>query len=260
MKKIYLLLVMMVLFAASLFAQAPEKFSYQAVVRNANNQLVTNSSVGVRVSVLQGTATGMPVYVETHNVTTNANGLLTLQIGDGNASQGTFAGIDWGFGPYFLKTEIDPNGGTNYSVTSTQQMMSVPYALYAKEAGNVPAFVILPTDTGYVLILTPAGGTPQTYILRNGVDGAPGAQGPAGPAGATGATGATGPQGPQGPAGTAGSDGFSPIVTTSRSRSARPTGSAGSARPARITGSTRPARTTRFARAARTSWSARAAR
>ena len=123
MKKLYLIIAIMVLCAVSLFAQAPEKFSYQAVVRNATNQLVTSSNVGVRVSVLQGTATGTPVYVETHTGTTNTNGLLTLEIGDGNATQGTFANIDWGNGPYFLKTEIDPNGGTNYSVTSTQQMM-----------------------------------------------------------------------------------------------------------------------------------------
>lgn len=175
MKKLYLIITIMVLCAVSLFAQAPEKFSYQAVVRNATNQLVTSSNVGVRVSVLQGTATGTPVYVETHTGTTNTNGLLTLEIGDGNATQGSFANIDWGNGPYFLKTEIDPNGGTNYSVTSTQQMMSVPYALYAAEAGNVPAFAVIPTDTGYVLVLTPAEGTPQTYVLRNGVDGAPGA-------------------------------------------------------------------------------------
>ena len=204
MRKIYLLFVMLVLCAATLFAQAPQKFSYQAVVRNATNQLVTNSNVGVRLSVLQGTATGNAVYVETQTVTTNGNGLLTLEVGGGNAIQGSFAVIEWGDGPYYLKTEIDPNGGNNYSITSVQQMLSVPYALYAAEAGNVPAFVILPTDTGYVLVLTPAGGTPQTYVLRNGVDGA---QGPEGPQGLPGATGPEGPQGlpgaqgPEGPAG-----------------------------------------------------------
>ena len=106
MKKIYLLLVMMVLCAASLFAQAPEKFSYQAVVRNANNQLVTNSNVGVRVSVLQGTSTGMTVYVETHNTITNANGLMTIEVGEGIPEIGAFANIDWGNGPFFLKSEI----------------------------------------------------------------------------------------------------------------------------------------------------------
>ncbi len=127
---------MLLLCAASLFAQAPEKFNYQAVVRNASNALVTNAPVGVRVSILQGSASGNAVYVETHTASTNANGLLTLEIGGGTVLQGTFAGINWANGPFFLKTETDPAGGSNYTVTSTQQLMSVPYALYAEEAAN----------------------------------------------------------------------------------------------------------------------------
>ena len=118
------------------FAQAPEKFTYQAVVRNANNTLVANASVGVRVSILQGSANGSAVYVETQTATTNANGLMTLNIGGGSVQQGTFANIDWANGPFFLKTETDPNGGSNYTVTSAQQLLSVPYALYAKTAEN----------------------------------------------------------------------------------------------------------------------------
>ena len=136
MKKLSILFTLLALCAVTLFAQAPEKFSYQVVVRNASNQLVTNAPVGVRVSVLQGTATGNPVYVETHTASTNANGLLTLEIGGGNVQQGIFANIDWANGPFFLTTETDPNGGSNYSVTSTQQLLSVPYAIYSKEAGN----------------------------------------------------------------------------------------------------------------------------
>ncbi len=112
----------MVLSLTSMFAQAPEKFNYQAVVRNASNQLMVNASVGVRVSILQGSSSGSAVYVETQTVTTNANGLMTVEIGGGNAQQGTFANIDWASGPYFLKTETDPNGGSNYSVTTTQQL------------------------------------------------------------------------------------------------------------------------------------------
>ena len=129
-------MTIMVLAVAAAMAQAPEKFTYQAVVRNASNSLVANAPVGVRVSILQGSATGSAVYSETHVATTNTNGLVTLSIGGGNVQQGAFAGIDWANGPFFLKTETDPNGGTNYSITSTQQMLSVPYALYSKEAGN----------------------------------------------------------------------------------------------------------------------------
>ena len=153
MKKL-ITMTIMVLAVATLMAQAPEKFNYQAVVRNASNQLMANASVGVRVSILQGSSSGSALYVETHTAATNANGLMTIAIGGGNAQQGAFANIDWANGPYFLKTETDPNGGSNYSVTTTQQLMSVPYALYAKEAGNATA---IPTnvsaftnDAGYI--------------------------------------------------------------------------------------------------------------
>ena len=135
MKKISSLITLL-LCAVSLFAQAPEKFTYQAVVRNANNSLVANSQVGMRVSILQGSASGSAVYVETQTGTTNANGLVTLSIGGGSVQQGTFANIDWANGPFFLKTETDPNGGSNYTITTTQQLLSVPYALYAKTAEN----------------------------------------------------------------------------------------------------------------------------
>ena len=174
-------MVIMVLAVAVAMAQAPEKFTYQAVVRNTNNALVTNTLVGVRVSILQGSATGSGVYVETQMPSTNANGLITLNIGDGNAVFGTFGSIDWSAGPYFLKTEIDPAGGNNYSVTSTQQLLSVPYALYAKEAGNsfsgdyndltnTPAIPTVPTnvsaftnDAGYITGYTETDPTVPTW-------------------------------------------------------------------------------------------------
>ena len=154
MRKLATLFTIMVMCMVGVFAQAPEKFNYQAVVRNASNTLVTNAQVGVRVSILKGSTGGSEVYVETQTTTTNANGLMTIAIGGGNAQQGAFANIDWANGPYFLKTETDPNGGSNYSLTTTQQLMSVPYALYAKEAGNA---AVIPTnvsafnnDAGYI--------------------------------------------------------------------------------------------------------------
>ncbi len=136
MKKISSLIAILLLCAVTLFAQAPEKFTYQAVVRNASNSLVANAQVGVRVNILQGSASGNAVYSESHMATTNANGLITVNIGGGSVLHGTFANIDWANGPYFLKTDIDPNGGNDYSITSAQQLLSVPYALYAKDAGN----------------------------------------------------------------------------------------------------------------------------
>ena len=88
--------------------------------RNANNFLVANQNVSARISILQGGATGAAIYTENHSVKTNANGLITLEIGNGTVVSGTFAAIDWAKGPFFLKSEIDPEGGITYSVTTTQ--------------------------------------------------------------------------------------------------------------------------------------------
>ena len=125
-----------VFLSASLWAQAPQSFSYQAVVRGTNNELVANKQVGMKISLLKGSETGTPVYVETHTPTSNANGLVSIAIGAGtkDASSTAFATIDWSKGPYFVKIETDPAGGTSYSLTSVSQLLSVPYALYAGNA------------------------------------------------------------------------------------------------------------------------------
>jgi hypothetical protein len=115
-------------------AQVPQKMSYQAVIRNSNNALVANQIVGMRMSILQGSANGTAVYVETQTPVTNVNGLVSLEIGAGTVVSGTFSGIDWTAGPYFVQTETDPTGSTNYSITGTSQLLSVPYALHAKTA------------------------------------------------------------------------------------------------------------------------------
>ena len=130
MKKI-LSLVTAIAFAASLLSQAPDKMSYQAVVRDANGELVKNKAVGVQMSILKGSSTGSAVYVEPRSTNTNENGLISIEVG---SIVTTFNLIDWSAGPYFLKTEIDPAGGTNYTITGTSQIISVPYALHAKTA------------------------------------------------------------------------------------------------------------------------------
>jgi hypothetical protein len=114
----------------------PEQISYQAVVRDDNNAIVANQVVGMRISVLQNTVAGTAVYVETQTPTTNASGLLSIYIGAGTVGSGVFSDIVWSTGPYFIKTEIDPAGGTTYGIIGTTQLASVPYALYAKTAGN----------------------------------------------------------------------------------------------------------------------------
>jgi hypothetical protein len=122
--------------ALSTFAQAPQRMSYQAVLRDNSGQLITGTAVGMRISVLQGSSTGTPVYVETQQVQANANGLVTLEVGGGTVVTGTFAAIDWGAAAHWIRTEADPTGGTNYSITGTSQLLSVPYALHAANAGS----------------------------------------------------------------------------------------------------------------------------
>jgi hypothetical protein len=135
MKKFYSLLIAVLLTEIG-FSQAPQKMSYQAVIRNSSDQLVINHAVGMRVSILQGSSTGTPVYVETQTPTTNTNGLISIEIGSGTVINGTVAGIDWSTGPYFIKTETDPVGGSGYTISGTSQLLSVPYALYAKTASD----------------------------------------------------------------------------------------------------------------------------
>jgi hypothetical protein len=182
------------LMTASVWAQAPEKMSYQAVVRNTSNTLVVNQAVGMQITILQGSATGNPVYVETQTPTTNANGLVSLEIGSGILVSGDFTTIDWANDTYFIKTETDPTGGTTYTITGTTQLMSVPYALYAKESGSST-----PGPQG------PAGNDGVDGV--DGIDGAVGATGSQGIQGIAGNDGAVGPQGPIGLTGPAGNDG-----------------------------------------------------
>ena len=135
MKKLFILTSIFLL-ATNAFAQSPEKLSYQAVIRNNTNGLVTKADIGMRISIVKGSAGGTPVYVETHVSASNANGLVSIQIGNGTPVSGNFAAIDWSAGPYFIKSESDLNGGTNYTITGTTQLLSVPYALFSKTAQN----------------------------------------------------------------------------------------------------------------------------
>ena len=130
MKKILLALVITLVTQLS-FAQAPQKMSYQSVVRNAANQIIANQSIGVKISIVEGSLTGTTVYAERHTTTTNANGLFTLEAGGGTPTTGTFATINWGNGSHYIKSEIDVTGGTNYTLSGTMELLSVPYALYA---------------------------------------------------------------------------------------------------------------------------------
>lgn len=130
-------LIITVFLTTILWAQSPDKISYQAVIRDNNNALVTDQNIGIQISILRGSASGSSVYVETQTPSTNSNGLVSIEIGSGTTINGNFSTIDWANGSYFIKTEIDPAGGLDYSITGTSQLLSVPYALHSKTAETV---------------------------------------------------------------------------------------------------------------------------
>jgi microcystin-dependent protein/plastocyanin len=228
----------------SLYAQSPQGINYQAVVRNVNGSTVNNSLVSLQLSILQNSTTGTIVYVEKHITTTSNIGLVNVVIGQGTVVSGLFSTIDWSQGPYFIEIGIDETGGANYTVFGAQQLMSVPYALYAENAGN-PG---VPGPQGPIGLTGPSGPIgatgPQGPIGLTGPAGATGATGPQGPIGLTGpagATGATGPQGPIGLTGPAGATGATgpqgPIGLTGP---AGATGAIGPQGPIGLTGLTGP--------------------
>ena len=136
MNRLYPLLAALLLTVSAL-AQAPQKMSYQAVVRDAANALMINQKVGIKISLLQRITSSDAVYAETQTPTTNDNGLFSIEIGAGMLFSGSWTDIDWSEGPYFIHTETNPTGGTNYTITGNSQLMSVPYALYAATAENL---------------------------------------------------------------------------------------------------------------------------
>ena len=128
MKKLLLLLLLL---PGLLVAQSPQAFNYQSVVRDAGGTPIAGQSVSFRMTIQQGSALGPVVYQETHGTTTNALGLVTLPIGQGTVLSGSFPAINWGSGPYFLRSELDATGGSSYVDLGSMQLLSVPYALYA---------------------------------------------------------------------------------------------------------------------------------
>jgi hypothetical protein len=120
------------LFVTTLYAQAPYKMSYQAVIRDENGDLVVSTQIGMKISILQGSENGPAVYSESQSPSSNTNGLVSLEIGGGMLISGDFAAINWANGPFFINTEIDLRGGSNYTLSGVSQLLSVPYALHAK--------------------------------------------------------------------------------------------------------------------------------
>jgi hypothetical protein len=132
----YLYSIILILLSFQLVGQVPQKMSYQAVIRAANNNLLSLKNISMRISIIKGDAASSPVYIETHNGKTNLNGLVSIQIGTGLVVLGVFSKIDWSKGPYFIVTETDPEGGYDYSINGKSELLSVPYALYALNNSN----------------------------------------------------------------------------------------------------------------------------
>lgn len=192
-------LILIICAAVNLPAQAPHKFNYQAIARNAAGQALSNQTISVRFSIRDISSTGPILYQEKHVLTTNQFGLFTALVGTGDVLSGDFVSINWGLNDKYIQIEYDPEGGSNYLLAGNQQLVSVAYALYAERAGNGSGGNTGATGpTGNTGATGPAGtnGTNGT----NGINGNTGATGPTGPTGTGGgATGPTGPIGPTGP-------------------------------------------------------------
>ncbi|WP_322962805.1 collagen-like domain-containing protein [Psychroflexus montanilacus] len=229
--KINTLFYFFLCFSEIIFAQAPQKMSYQAVVRDNADALITSTQVGMRIGIIQGSSNGTLVYEETHLPSTNQNGLVSFEIGTGEVAFGEFANIDWSNGPFFIKYETDPTGGSNYSIEGISEFLSVPYALYALNgpAGADGIGIESTVDNGngtFTLFfddgssfttsdftgpegqagpIGPEG--PQGIQGEIGLQGIQGDVGPMGPTGPQGVAGEIGPEGPAGPKGDIGEEG-----------------------------------------------------
>jgi hypothetical protein len=144
----------------------PEAFNYSAVARDANSNPIANSTIGIQISIKVGSPLGATVYQENHFVNTDDFGLFNLVVGGGSILSGTIADIDWSLDDYYLQVGMDANGGTNFLNMGSTQLLSVPYALYAKSAGSAGGIQISSVSTdGDTLYLSNG----QTFV--NGSNG-----------------------------------------------------------------------------------------
>ncbi|WP_116108549.1 hypothetical protein [Lewinella sp. IMCC34191] len=164
-------------------AQAPVGFNFQAVARGIDDNILSDRNISVRVSLLRGSESGPANYSERHEVRTSEYGVFDLAVGTGEVVSGSFDAVDWGSASYYLKIDMDPNGGSNYANMGATQLLSVPYALYANTAGNGGSSnggdgvgaTEDPTDELQSLIYDPMSNTltltdGNSVVLRSGTD------------------------------------------------------------------------------------------
>lgn len=223
MKKLLFTLSMIIIGLTASFAQVPQGFNYQAVARDNSGVAIVSQNIGLQISLRQGSSNGTIVYTETHTIMSSNIGLLNLVVGAGTSSLGVFSGIDWATGPYFVEISMDVAGGTNYVLMGTQQLMSVPYALYAANSGaGVIGYTGATGLAGATGVFGVTGATGENGLMGNtgsigniGVTGATGVSGDMGLVGVTGNTGNQGGVGVTGATGASGLDGDKYATSTS---------------------------------------------
>jgi hypothetical protein len=136
MRKTLFVLLLLAATAFTIKCQVPEKFNYQATIRNSSGELLVSKDIKVKISILKSDIMGQSVYTETHAVKTTDKGIITLHIGAGNSSDDLVM-VDWYNGPYFMKVEVDAEGGDDFVELGTSEILSVPYAIAAGKAGSV---------------------------------------------------------------------------------------------------------------------------
>ncbi|MFN5182974.1 MAG: tail fiber domain-containing protein [Bacteroidota bacterium] len=201
MKKLIVIVIFLV--ATLGFSQTPQAFKYQAVARDNSGNVIVNQNIAFRITLLSGSPSGTSVFSETHTVASNDIGLVNFDIGAGNVISGSFSGINWGNSTYFIKIEMDVNGGSNYLFMGTSQLLSVPYALFADKANSVINDQVNDADANpnnEIQSLSISGNT----LSISGSNSVTLPSGPTGPTGAIGATGPTGATGATGPSGSSG--------------------------------------------------------
>ncbi len=173
-KKTLLIIAVIFIAVGSIVAQVPQTFKYQAVARDNTGSLLINQSIGVKISINQESPSGTTVYSETHNPLTNDYGLFNLDVGSGTPVIGTFSGINWASGTYYLQIDVDVSGGSIYQFMGVSQLLSVPYALYSESTGDTSKWLKYNNDLYYnsgnigIGTDTPSGKLDFSEINQNG--------------------------------------------------------------------------------------------
>src|SRR6056297_3556512 len=218
-------------------AQVPQKFSYQAVIRDANQELLQNRNINIQVSLFSAGSAGNPEFIEQHSLSSNVNGLVTFVIGDGEQVRGSIQDLSWSEGPYFIRIDKDINGDGSYDISGINELLSVPFALFSQNSatpgppgpqgppgppGADGTSVTILGALGNPSDLPSSGDAGDAWLIDNelwvwtgsdwenvgSIVGPEGPEGPQGPQGPEGPPGIAGPQGPEGPEGPRGPRGF----------------------------------------------------